>query len=155
MSRRISDVARDLNVPVADIVAIVDQLAGIDADGVVDTSRMVPAVDVIRLPDGNLYGDVYLTPAAVEALRQQFGKPDLSTAGGRMEAGFLGALSAYDAQRRTDRARSGEFNRVAVVGQALPRRSCLMSWGEPGSELDCDLPDGHSGPHHVEYEWES
>lgn len=72
MSAQITDIARDLDVPAADIVAIVNQLSDIDQDDTVDASRAVPQGDVIQTPNGT-YANAYLTPAAIATLFDQFG----------------------------------------------------------------------------------
>lgn len=72
MSTQITDIARDLNVPAADIVAIVNQLSEIDYDDTVDANRPVPQGDVIEC-QGGTYANAYLTPSAIETLLDQFG----------------------------------------------------------------------------------
>jgi hypothetical protein len=72
MSTQITDIARDLNIPAADIVAIVNQLSEIDTEDTVDANRPVPQGDVIECPDGT-YANSYLTPAAIESLYEEFG----------------------------------------------------------------------------------
>lgn len=71
MSAQITDIAAALNVPAADIVAIVNQLSDIDYDDTVDTNRAAPAGDVVHCPDGE-YENVYLTQSATAALFDQF-----------------------------------------------------------------------------------
>ena len=72
MSAQITDIARDLNVPAADIVAITSQLSAEDYDDTVDANRPVLLGDVIECPDGT-YANAYLTPEAIRSLFEQFG----------------------------------------------------------------------------------
>lgn len=74
MSVQITDIARDLSVPAADVVAIVSQLSEIDPDDTIDANRSVRQGDVIECPDG-VYENSYLTPEAIRALFDQFNGP--------------------------------------------------------------------------------
>lgn len=71
MSTQITDIARDLNVPAADIVAIVNQLSEIDHDDTVDAARLAEQGDLIECPDG-VWANAYLTPEAIRSLFDQF-----------------------------------------------------------------------------------
>ncbi len=78
MSAQITDVAAALGVEPADIIAIVTQLADIDADDTVDANREAAPDDVIDCPDG-IYANVWLTPSAIASLYYTFdGSPVLA-----------------------------------------------------------------------------
>jgi hypothetical protein len=71
---QISTVAAALNVPPADVAALIPQLSDVDyADTVhhnADINR--DPLDVIHLPNGYVVANVHLTPEAIAGLFEQF-----------------------------------------------------------------------------------